>query len=149
MKERADIEKRQSKTPIILLFVLFLAVVCLRPAKTDYGFVYMIISIGLLTAVAYLIIYRYLAYYSYQITENELLIIKNIGSHEKYMMIAPFDRIRFIRENDGSIKDIDYPVGDAYVGEFDNGGKIVRFTFSPGEKMLKKLKSELGDRLEM
>ena len=149
MRERADIERNRSKTPIVVLLVLFFAVVCLRPAETDYGFVYMIIAIFLLTASAYLIIYRYLAYYSYQITSNELLIIKNIGSHEKYMMIAPFDKINFIEPYDGQLTDINYPVGDAYAGEFYDGGRVRRFTFSPSEKLLKKLKAELGDRLEL
>ena len=149
MKERAEIAKKQSKTPITVLLIAFLAVACLRPAETDYGIVYMLAAILLLTGAAYLIIYRYLAYFSYQLTANELLIIKNIGSHEKYMMIAPFDRILFIKPNDGTLSDIAYPVGDAYAGEFDDGGRLRRFTFSPSKKMLEKLKTELGDRLEL
>ena len=146
MKERAEIERNRSKTPIVVLLVLFLAVVCLRPAETDFGYVYMLIAILLLTASAYLIIYRYMAYYSYQVTANELLIIKNIGSHEKYMMIAPFDKISYIKPNDGQLSDINFPVGDAYAGEFIDGSRVRRFTFSPSEKMIKRLKAELGDK---
>ncbi len=146
MKERANIETKKSKTAIIVLFVLFAAVVCLRPAKTDYGFVYMVIAIALLGAAAYLIVHRYLTWYSYQLTGNELLIIKNVGSHETYLMIAPFDKITYIKPNDNSLSHIDYPVDNRLIGEFDAGGKKKTFSFSPSEDFEKRLKAILGDR---
>ena len=146
MKEKSIIETNKSKKTIIICIILFLAFSCFRPAKSDYAMVYILISIGFLTAAAYLIIYRYLAWYSYQLTENELLIIRNIGSHEKYLMIARFDKIAFIKPNDEPGKKVNFPVGNKLYGEYSDGGRTLSFTFSPSDEMIKKLKTKLNDR---
>ena len=146
MKEKASIETKKSKKSIIICLILFAAISCLRPAQSDYTIVYILISLCFLTAAVYLIIYRYLAWYSYQLTANELLIIRNIGNHEKYLMIAQFDKISFIKPNDTPPKSVNFPVGDELYGEYDDGGRIRTFTFSPGEEMKKRLKSILGER---
>lgn len=146
MRENADIPKKNYKLPIILLFVLFLAVVCLRPAQTDYGIVYVLIALGLLTGAAYLIMYGYLASFSYLITENELVLIKSVGSHEKYLIVAPLDSILYVKKNDGSIEKVNCCVGDALLGEFTSGSRKISFTFSPSDKFITKLKNSLGER---
>ncbi len=152
MIEKADIKRNKSGKSIVICIIIFLAVALLRPAKTDYAIVYMIIAIGFLTAAAYLIIYKYMASYTYQITENELVFIKNIGSHERYMMIAPLSRIEEIikkcHANNEIYKNINYPVGDKFVGAYYVGQKTVTFSFSPSRDMQKLLKSKIGDRFQ-
>ena len=147
IKERANIQRNQSKKPIVALIILFFAVVFLRPAHSDYAIVYVIISLLLLTAAAYLIIFKYLVWYSYQLTENELVFIKNIGSHDKYLMVAPLSSIVKIEKNNVSEnKTINYPLGDELFGSFDYAGKIRTFSFSPSDEMKRELKNALGDR---
>lgn len=147
MRETANIPKKNYKTPVIVLLVLFFAVVCLRPAETDYGIVYILLSLGLLTAAAYLIMYGYLAVYSYLITENELVLIKSVGSHDKYLVVARLDSILYIKKNDGSIKNFNCTVGDELIGEYMDGAKRLSFSFSPGEEFKAKLKEYLGEKM--
>lgn len=147
IKERANIERNQSKKPIIILIILFFAVTFLRPAHSDYAIIYVIISILFLTAAAYLIIFKYLVWYSYRLTENELIFIKNIGSHDKYLMIAPLSSIKSIEKlAPAKHKGINYPVGNKLFGKFDCGGRTRTFSFSPSKKMKSELKKLLGDK---
>lgn len=147
IKEKANIRRNQSKKPIVILIVLFFAVVFLRPAHSDYAIVYVIISLLLLTAAAYLIMFKYLVSYSYQLTENELVFIKNIGSHDKYLMVAPLSSITVIEKSENSnFKSISYPVGGELTGAFEYAGKIRTFSFSPSDEMKRELKKLLGEK---
>ena len=147
IKEKANIQKNQSKKPIVALIILFFAVVFLRPAHSDYAIIYVIISLLLLTAAAYLIMFKYLVWYSYQLTENELIFIKNIGSHDKYLMVAPLSSIKVIEKSETSnYKNINYPVGGELIGAFDYAGKLRTFSFSPSDEIKTELKKLLGDK---
>ena len=147
IKEKANIRKNQSKKPIIVLIALFFTVVFLRPAHSDYAIVYVIISLLLLTAAAYLIMFKYLVYYSYQLTGNELVFIKNIGSHDKYLMVAPISSITVIEKAETSnYENINYPVGGELVGAFEYAGKVRTFSFSPSDEMKRELKKLLGGK---
>lgn len=147
IEEKANIERNRSKKPIVILIVLFFAVVFLRPAHSAYAIVYVIISLLLLTAAAYLIMFKYLVYYTYRLTENELIFIKNIGSHDKYLMVAPLSAITVIGKKENSDYEIiNYPVGGELAGAFEYAGRVRTFSFSPSDEMKKELKKLLGEK---
>ena len=86
-------------------------------------------------------------YYSYQLTGNDLVFIKNIGSHDKYLMVAPLSSITVIEKAETSnYENINYPVGGELVGAFEYAGKVRTFSFSPSDEMKRELKKLLGGK---
>lgn len=158
-----EIVKREGNTVLMIIGLIVLVFTCMSILDSipiqKYEIVVDLVSVCLVTFVAFVVLMRKVVDYKYMLIDSDLIFYRILGSRETAVLnvnlgdikiIAPVgsEQLKKWRKADKKYNLSTSILGrNQYCGVFCKNGKTCKFLFQPSEKLIKLLSRDISDKI--